>query len=409
MRIGYLMQKGVDIRRLPHDGPANHVRHVIEELRGYGHHVRLVSEVDGTIWKSDDLAVFEPVVVKRADGGPWRWLERAVRRIQRELHLPYAGLFESVRFALACCEVLRSYDLLFERRSWMTYGGALAAQWLHIPLVFEDNGDPLADLEAKGIAPRGVQRRLSLAIMRRSMHTAAHVVASGDGWRKASIERWGLDEQKVTTVENGTVLVDLLRREQLRSFLPTLSENQTATLVYVGGFYPWHGITILLRAFAQAAARGTKAHLLLIGSGPGLNGAQELVRELGISHLATFAGHLPAREYAPLLADADIGLSPYCNWPEFSGLKVLDYKAAGLATIASGREGQPTTICHGQTGWIVEPCCEQSLTEAIIELTSNADLRRRLGRAARIEAEQRHGWNHTVNQLEQIFNKVSGR
>jgi hypothetical protein len=32
---------------------------------------------------------------------------------------------------------------------------------------------------------------------------------------------------------------------------------------------------------------------------------------------------------------------------------------------------------------------------------------RQLGRAARIEAEQRHTWQHTVEQLEQIFIKVT--
>ncbi|MCC6456208.1 MAG: glycosyltransferase family 4 protein [Caldilineaceae bacterium] len=406
MKIGYLMQLGVDIRQAPFDGPANHVRHVIEHLRCRGHQVRVLVRLQETIWKSDDLITFEPVPVPRIDRGALRLLERAIRRLQSELKLPYAGFFESVRFALACCQELEGYDLLLERRSWMSYGGVLAARWLRLPIVLEDNGDPLADLAAKGQEPQGLQRRLSLAIMKRATHSAAHIVASGDGWRAACIQRWGLDPVKVTTIENGTVLTEMLQREQLRSFQANDDPKQIPVLVYVGGFYPWHGIPVFLRALAQAYAQGAKARVILIGAGSGMDEARQLSSALGLAECVSFKGQLPTTAYAPYLADADIGLSPYCNWAEFSGLKVLDYKAAGLATIASGRDNQPATLRHGHSGWIVPPCDEAALTEAIVRLTGDCELRRRMGQNARIEAEQLHGWQHTVERLETLFSTL---
>src|SRR5690606_8785595 len=121
----------------------------------------------------------------------------------------------------------------------------------------------------------GLQRRLSLAIMKRAMHSAAHIVASGDGWRAVSIQRWGLDPAQVTTIENGTVLVEMLQREQLRAFTAAGDSKQVPVLVYIGGFYPWHGIPILLRALAQAYAQGAKARLLLIGAGSGMDEARQ--------------------------------------------------------------------------------------------------------------------------------------
>lgn len=406
MKIGYLMQLGIEVRHAPFDGPASHVRHVIQHLKYRGHQVRLLVRLDGKIWKSDDLILFTPVPVPRIDTGMLRWIERAVRRVQYELKLPYVGLFESIRFALACRQELMGYDLLLERKNWMTYGGILAARWLQLPIVLEDNGDPIADLAAKGEAPRGLQRRLSLAIMRRATHEASHIVTSGNGWRDACIKRWGLDAYKVTTIENGTSLTEILQREQLRAFQAILDPNHIPTLVYLGGFYPWHGVIILLRALAQALAQGIKARLLLIGAGSGLNEAQQLTKELGIENAVTFTGQLATSDYAPYLADADIGLSPYCNWMEFSGLKVLDYKAAGLATIASGKNNQPVTLRHGHSGWIVPPCDEDALIEAIVHLTKDVELRRRIGQTARLEAEQSHGWHHTAERLEEIFNRL---
>lgn len=408
MQLAYVMQHGVEIRRPPFNGPANHVREVVESLSRRGHRVRVLAAIDGRIWSSDNLVDFAPVPVRGHDGGPLRLAERGVRRIQSELKLPYAALFESRRFAQACVQELEGCELLYERFGWMGYGSGLAARRLGVPLVLEDNGDHLFDLEAKGTAPMGLQRRLSLALMRRAVGRASHVVSSGAGWREQFIRRWGIDGGRITTIENGTALVHMLRRDQLRSFTDAVPPGPI-TLVYLGGFYAWHGVPVLFEALAAARARGANAKLLMIGSGDGLPGAQAQASRLGLNGSVTFAGHMTPEQYAPLLASADAGVSPYCGWPEFSGLKVLDYKAAGLPTIASGLNGHPPTLEDGRTGVIVPPCQPGPLAAAIERLCADAALRRRMGQAARLDAESSHGWEQTAARLEAVFRQVLSR
>jgi glycosyltransferase involved in cell wall biosynthesis len=403
MRIGYLIQQGAEIRHPPFNGPANHVREVTAALGRAGHRVRVLVGLDRRIWRSDDLEVFEPITAKWLDHGPLRLAERGIRRLQSELRLPYAALFESIRFSQACVQELQGVDLLYERTSWVGYGGALAARRLNVPLILEDNGDALFDLESKGIAPQGWQRRLSLALMRRTVAQATHVVSSGAGWREQFIQRWQFAADRITTIENGTALVSMLDRGQLRSFSGAADVAEPVTLVYLGGFYPWHGVPALLEALSRARQRGVNARLLMIGSGDGFAAAQELVGRLDLHDHVTMAGQRTPAEYAPMLASADIGLSPYCGWPEFSGLKVLDYKAAGLPTIGSGRDGHPPTLAHERTGLIVPPCEVEALAQAIMRLCSDRTLRRRMGQAARIEAEALHGWEQTVTRLERLL------
>jgi glycosyltransferase involved in cell wall biosynthesis len=369
-----------------------------------GHIVRVIVQLGRDIWRTDDLERFEQVVDLRMDRGPLRTAESGLRRIQRELRLPYAALFESKRFAEACVRELQGFDLLYERSSWVSYGGALAKRSLGIPFVLENNGDHLADLTAKGIAPTGAQRRLSLALMRRVVESADHVVVSGDGWRDSFLKRWGIRGDRVTTVENGTVLVRLLSRPELRSFGP--SNEYPITLAYLGGFQPWQGVSVLLHALASDAVAATGARLVLIGGGAGTSDARLLAQELGVTDRTAFTGALRAEEYAPLLAQADLGVAPYCGWPEYSGLKLFDYKAAGLAIVASGENGRPRTLTHGQTGWIVPPCDEETLAAAIVQLVRDPALRRRLGQTARREAEDCHGWDVTARRLEAIFQEL---
>jgi glycosyltransferase involved in cell wall biosynthesis len=408
MKIAYLMQAGLSgFRKPPYSGPANHAREVIIALEEMGHQVGLLASWDGVIYRSDDLENFEPVVVRSYDRAALRLIVGGVRRLQSMMRLPYFAFFDSLRFALACYQELKGFDLLYERIGWMSYGSGLAARWLGIPLILEENGNQMTHMETLGIAPQGLQRRVSLALMKRAMHRATHVVASGDGWRDHFIERWEVAPEKVTTVENGTMLVGMLDRSQLRSFrTPDGSPSEPPTLVYLGGFYPWHGVSILIQALAKVLECGVQARLWMIGAGASMDEAKQLVSELKINDAVTFTGSLPATQFAPMIAQADIGLSPYCGWVEFSGMKIFDYKAAGLAIIASGKDGRPATIKHGQTGWIVPPCDVDALCEAIVHLCEHAELRRHMGQQARIEAENTHAWKHTAQRLDVVFRKL---
>ena len=407
MKIGYLMQAGVpDLRRHPFSGPANHVRYVVAELRRRGHHLCLLAVFDNQIWKSEDLSTFEPVTVRRVDQGIFQLFERGVRRIQDSLTLPYAALFESLRFALACRQELAGYDLLYERMGWFGYGGGLAARWLHVPWILEVNGDHLSELEMRRMPPAGVQRWLSVALTKKAVGSTSCVVAAGEGLRKTFIDRWRVDPEKVAVVENGSELVSLLDRSQLRSFHPPPALAGATTVVFLGGFDPWQGTSILVRAVAMGIARGVPLKLLLVGSGPGREETERLVREHRLDDFVTFAGQLAPDQYAGLLAQADIGVSPYCGRTEYVGMKLIDYKAAALAIIASGENNQPSLIEHGRTGWIVPPCDVTALCDAILHLASDVELRSQMGRAARIEAEELHGWGRTGQRLNEIFSNA---
>jgi len=345
----------------------------------------------GILWSASDLNLRPSTA------------ERAIRRVQRQLGLPYLNLFESQRFARACQASLEDVDVILERLSWTGYGGNWAARRLGKPHVIEYNGDPLHDLDAKGMAPSGVQRWGSIQLMRKTLHRTSKIVASGEGWHKQLVTRWGIPEAKVVTVQNGTGLLDLLHRRDLRCFDETIAMGSSVQFIYLGGFQPWQGVETLLSVFSGVRSRLPDSALTLIGDGPGQDAAKDLALDLGLGNHARFVGAMAPEAYAPLLAQADIGLSPYCGWSEFEGLKIFDYKAAGLAVVASGIDGQPASVTSGPIGMVVPPCDGDSLAEAMVDLGRNFILRREMGRRARIEAETSHGWDHTARAMEEAL------
>jgi glycosyltransferase involved in cell wall biosynthesis len=406
MKIGYLMQEGVpDIRKKPLSGAANHVVFVIQELKKAGHQVFLLAKLDEKIYLSEDLENFKPVEVIFLEKGLLKFIERVIRRIQHEFGLPYANFFESLRFVFACRQVLPDCDIYFERMGWLGYGGGLAAQWLNIPLIVEVNGDHLDEFISQGLVIRQGQQRLSYSLMKKAALRVSHVVATGEGWRQKYIERWKVEPSKVSVIENGSTVVDLLQRENLNTFSPTESDGPMR-IVYCGGFEAWHGISVLVYAVCRAINQGCNLHVTLIGSGAEQNNIRKLIKELDLDGSFTFTGHLNLQDTARYLAQAHIGISPYCGRVEFSGLKLLDYKAAGLATIASGKGKQPEVIAHGRTGWIVPPCDDGALSDAIVHLSKNPQLTKEMGQRARLEAERLHRWRNTAEELEILFKSI---
>ncbi len=393
MKIAYLAQLSPEIRFPPYDGPANHIRHIAQEWLNLGHQVRLITGIQNQYWLSSDLNRFET-----APSLPKTRIERLIRKFQTITRLPYFNYFESRRYAHIIRKFAAGHHVLYERSSWMSYGGLLAARRMNIPLVMEYNGDPLHDLESKGHAPRGIQHFLAMRIFENALHGASHIVASGQGWKDNLISRWGIPETKLSVVENGSSLVELLPRDRLANFQEK-AEREPLLFVYLGGFYPWHGTQIAVEAFHGILQQGINARLTMIGAGAHLEQTRAYARQRGIQDRIEFTGSLTAEQYAPLLAGAHIALSPYCGWKEYSGLKLFDYKAAGLATIASGENGQPVTLAHHQTGLIVPPCDVSALTQAMLQLAADHSLCRQLGQNARIEAEQKHTWRSCTNRI----------
>jgi glycosyltransferase involved in cell wall biosynthesis len=291
----------------------------------------------------------------------------------------------------------------------MGYGGGMAAKLLDKPLVLEVNGDHLTEMKARGNAPEGFQRWLSKKLTRSAVLRSTFTIATGEGWRNKLMERWGVDPSRVCVVENGSEFVDLLSRNQLRAFSSPSPQDALVQILYVGSLEPWHGIEILLRAVSRMISKKVNFHLNLIGTGSEQHRIASMVQEQGLNSWVSLKGQLSSKQLSTYLAQADIGVAPYCGRVEYSGLKLIDYKAAGLVAIASGKNGHPKVIEHGKSGWIVPPCDEVALSDAIIHIAKERALRVEIGKKARIEAEQRHSWRHTVQELTNIFKSITER
>jgi glycosyltransferase involved in cell wall biosynthesis len=83
--------------------------------------------------------------------------------------------------------------------------------------------------------------------------------------------------------------------------------------------------------------------------------------------------------------------------------------AARVPVVATRVGGVDYLVDHGRTGFVVEFADTKGMSEAIVRLLSDANLRVRMGIAGRFEAEKRFRASEVARQTRQVYDQILGR
>ena len=166
------------------------------------------------------------------------------------------------------------------------------------------------------------------------------------------------------------------------------TDSGTIEVVFVGSFYPWHGIEDLLAAVAAARRHVPTLHLTVVGDGLDRSDHQHLSEKLGIADSVSFPGWLQRPAVSQVLERSHLGVAPYretrVNY--FEPVKILDYQMAGLPVVASTVGHIPCMVEDGTSGFLIPPGDVHALAAAIVKLANDPQLRRDMGIASRLRA-----------------------
>jgi glycosyltransferase involved in cell wall biosynthesis len=117
-----------------------------------------------------------------------------------------------------------------------------------------------------------------------------------------------------------------------------------------------------------------------------------------------FLGVIGGQEKANALAQADVlALPSYC---EAMPMAILEGMAAGLPVIATtvGAIGQ--VVRDGVEGFLVPPGDIEALAGKMVQMARDADLRRRMGEAARKRVAAKYSLEAMARPIEQMYMQI---
>ena len=158
-----------------------------------------------------------------------------------------------------------------------------------------------------------------------------------------------------------------------------------------------------LLAEACMRLRNQPWRLILVGDGPEREVVRAAFAPLGAR--VAFAGLRRPEEIARFHAAADLFAWPAVN--EAYGMALLEAAANGLPVVAGAVGGVPDIVTDGDTGLLATAGDAASFATALARLLRDAELRRRLGKAAARLAAERHGFNAAVVRLDAILKQAA--
>lgn len=285
------------------------------------------------------------------------------------------------------------------------------ARDMKIPLVYEIRAfweDAAVD---HGTSTEwGARYRMTRALETYVVRKADAVTVICEGLKQDVVKR-GVRGNRVTVIPNA---VDAERfafdadRDDLLA--KTMGLDGQTVLAFIGSFYAYEGLDLLVSALPRILERCPDVKLLLVGGGPEEEKLKAQVRSMGLSERVQFAGRVPHDEVQRYYSLVDMLVYPRYSMrltELVTPLKPLEAMAQGKLLVASDVGGHRELIRPGETGDLFCAGDAEDLAKTVTRLLDNPaswEERRNLGRRF---VEEERNWSQSVGRYAAIYEKCA--
>lgn len=269
-----------------------------------------------------------------------------------------------------------------------------------------------AAVDHGAITERSFRYRLSRGIETYALRRANHVFTICEGLRNDIVAR-GIPAEKVTVIPNAVDVETFTTGGQPDAELKVqLGLRGTTVIGFIGSFYAYEGLDLLIEAFPHILKERHDVRLLLVGGGPQENDLKSQAVRLGVVDKVIFTGRVPHAEVQRYYNLVDVLAYPRHSirlTELVTPLKPLEAMAQGRLLVASDVGGHKELIHHGETGILFPAGNIVALANAILDLLSRQSCWTDLRTAGRQFVERERTWRYSVASYQAPFARLAGR
>jgi glycosyltransferase involved in cell wall biosynthesis len=178
-------------------------------------------------------------------------------------------------------------------------------------------------------------------------------------------------------------------------------------LLFVGRLVPYKCADIVIESIGKLdQGIKSKIRLTIVGDGSERNNLENLVKDLNLGEIVSFAGWVNQKETLDYYRKADIFCFPSSR--EFGGAVVMEAMACGFPCIVANNSG----ICeyvNEETGFKIEPISREYLTQELtskIKLLVEDDRLQETMSAKASEKAREFAWENKARKIVEIYEKM---
>lgn len=288
-----------------------------------------------------------------------------------------------------------------------------AAHPKDIPVVYEVRALwEEAGVEAGTVKPGSLRYRASRSLESYVLRHADAVAVLCEGVRQDVLSR-GISEEKLCVIPNAVDLAHFSpERRRDEALARELGLNGAVVLGFIGSFYEYEGLDVLLNALPQALKRNPKLKLLLVGGGSHEAELKRLAAANNIGDAVVFTGRVPFSDVERYYDFVDIFVYPRRKsrlTDLVTPLKPIEAMAKGRIVIASDCGGHREIVTHGRNGFLVAAGDTQALADGIAAAVAARDTWALIGKNARDYVVRERTWPASVDKYEPIYARLLER
>ena len=227
-----------------------------------------------------------------------------------------------------------------------------------------------------------------------------------EGLRQDILKR-GVAENKITVIPNAVNIEKFSFGQQADENLKQQLGLQGKTVLgFIGSFYAYEGIPLILDALPEILKQQADTRLLLVGGGPQEQLIKDKVKELKLEPYVIFTGRVPHDQVQDYYNLVDIFVYPRLAMrltELVTPLKPLEAMAQGRLVIASDVGGHKELIKNQENGVLFKANDADSLAFCVLDLLEHSGSWPAMRQAGRQYVEQERNWVKSVSNYQQVY------
>ena len=255
----------------------------------------------------------------------------------------------------------------------------------------------------------GVRYRLTRYLESYALRRVDAITTICEGLRGDILGR-GIAPERVTVIPNA-VNIENFTVGQLPdvNLAKYLGLEGKLLLGFIGSFYAYEGLSVLLQALPKMLSRNPDIRVLLVGGGSQAKELKVLATQLGIEDKVIFTGRVPHEQVQRYYNLIDVLVYPRLKMrltDLVTPLKPLEAMAQGRLVVASDVGGHLELIRDGETGILFKAGDPDALALKVLDLLSRPDSWRGLRAAARSFVETQRNWPVSVARYKNVYGSL---
>lgn len=279
-----------------------------------------------------------------------------------------------------------------------------------IPVVYEVRALwEEAGVEAGTVRPGSLRYRASRTLESYVLRHADAVAVLCEGVRQDVLSR-GISEEKLCVIPNAVDLAHFSpERRRDEALARNLGLNDAVVLGFIGSFYEYEGLDVLLNALPQALMKTPNLKLLLVGGGSHEAELKRLAAANNIEGSVVFAGRVPFADVERYYDFVDIFVYPRRKsrlTDLVTPLKPIEAMAKGRVVIASDCGGHREIVTNGRNGFLFAAGDTQALADGIAAAVAARETWPLIGKNARDYVVRERTWPASVDKYEPAYRRL---